>query len=161
VEAWRTIDPTLQAILKFINPVLAAFSGLFFILAGLLVVNTVYLSMLERVREFGLIMSLGAGGRSVIGMITLESVVLCLTGAAIGAAGGLALVAVLSRGFSIPGMEGLYQTIGLNPVLYPSVTVVQVVSILAFAVVVAILAALWPASLAARIEPTEAMRFTV
>ncbi len=161
VEAWRELDPTLQAILRFINPVLAAFTGLFFILAGLLVVNTVYLSTLERVREFGLIVSLGASGRQVIGMITLESVVLCLTGAAGGAAAGLGLVAVLSRGFEFPGMEGLYQAIGLNPVLYPSVSALQVVSILAFAVLVAIVAALWPATMAARIEPTEAMRFTV
>lgn len=161
VEAWHEVDPMLEALLRFINPVLAAFTGLFFILAGLLVVNTVYLSTLERIREFGLILSLGADGRKVIRMITLESVVLCLTGAAVGAAAGLGLVAALSGGFVFPGMEGLYQSIGLNPVLYPSVSALQVVAILAFTVVVAIASALWPASLAARIEPTEAMRFTV
>ena len=160
VERWDQLDPTLVAILKFINPLLAIFNLIFFVLAGLLVLNTIYLSLIERVREFGLIISLGARGRQVVTMITLESVLLCLTGTVLGLAVGLGTVASLSGGFSIPGFEELYASFGLDPVLYPSITVWQVLFTVMFALLTAVFAALWPATLAAGIRPAEAMRYT-
>ncbi len=88
VEAWRQLDPGLAGMLNFIAPMMVVVSLIFFVLAGLLVLNTVYLSTLERVREFGVILSLGAKGRQVMGMVTLERLIMCLTGAALGLALG-------------------------------------------------------------------------
>ncbi len=160
VETWRELDPTLLGLVKVMNPILYGMSLIFYVLAGLLVLNTVYLSLIERVREFGLVIALGAEGRQVLLMILSESVLLCLTGAAVGLAAGLGAVAALAPGFTLPGFEGLYAALGISPVLYPSVTVGQVTFALIFALVTAIAAALWPALLATRIEPVEAMRHT-
>ena len=160
VESWRQLDPTLVGLVKVMNPILYGMSLFFYVLAGLLVMNTVYLGLIERVREFGLVIALGAEGRQVVRMILAESVLLCLTGAAVGLAAGLGAVAALAPGFTLPGFEGLYQALGISPVLYPSVTAGQVAFALLFAVATAIVAALWPALLATRIEPVEAMRHT-
>ncbi|MEJ2288517.1 MAG: FtsX-like permease family protein [Deinococcales bacterium] len=160
VETWRQLDPTLLGLVKAMNPILYGMSLFFYVLAGLLVMNTVYLSLIERVREFGLVIALGAEGRQVVRMILSESILLCLTGAAVGLAAGLGAVAALAPGFTLPGFEGLYQALGISPVLYPSVTGGQVAFALVFAVATAVLAALWPALLATRIEPVEAMRHT-
>ncbi len=160
VETWRQLDPTLLGLVKMMNPILYGMSLFFYVLAGLLVMNTVYLSLIERVREFGLVIALGAEGRQVVRMILSESILLCLTGAAVGLAAGLGAVAALAPGFTLPGFEGLYQALGISPVLYPSVTAGQVTFALLFAVATAIVAALWPALLATRIEPVEAMRHT-
>ena len=160
VETWRQLDPTLVGLVDAMNPVLYGMSLFFFVLAGLLVMNTVYLSLIERMREFGLIIALGAAGRQVVRMIVTESILLCLTGAVVGLAGGLAIVALLAPGFSLPGFEGLYAALGLAPVLYPSVGAGQVAFAVLFTLVTAIAAALWPALLATRIEPVEAMRYT-
>ncbi len=160
VETWRELDPTLLGLVKVMNPILYGMSLIFYVLAGLLVLNTVYLSLIERVREFGLIIALGAEGRQVLLMILSESVLLCLTGAAVGLAAGLGAVAALAPGFTLPGFEGLYAALGISPVLYPSVSAGQVTFALIFALVTAIAAALWPALLATRIEPVEAMRHT-
>lgn len=160
VEAWSALDPLLAGALELIDPMVMAISVIFFVLAGLLVVNTVYLGLMERIREFGVIISLGAAGRRVMRMITLESVLLCAGGALVGTALGLLIVARLAQGFSIPGLEEYYASFGMNPVLYASVTPLQVTFAAVFALVTGVLAALWPASLAARLEPVEAMRFT-
>jgi ABC-type lipoprotein release transport system permease subunit len=86
---------------------------------------------------------------------------LCGTGAALGAVAGLGMVSWLSDGFTFPGMEQIYAEVGLSPVLYPAVAGWQVALAIGFAVVTALLAALGPARMAARIDPAEAMRYTV
>lgn len=160
VETWRQLSPTLGRILESIRPMMALVTIIFFILAGLLVVNSIYLGMIERIREFGLLMSLGTSGRRVMGLITLESVLLCSAGAAVGTAVGLPLVGLMARGFTVPGLEQYYASFGLDPVFYASIHPSEVAFAVLFALITGVLAALWPASLASRLEPVEAMRFT-
>lgn len=159
VESWRELDPAMANFVNYLAPVMIVATSIFFLLAGLLVLNTVYLSTLERIREFGVLISLGARGRTVMGMITLESVLMCLLGAAIGLGLGLASVASLADGFIFPGQEETFEQLGMNPMLYPSVEPWQVLVAVGFALTTAILASLWPASIAARTEPAEAMRY--
>ncbi|HKI57686.1 MAG TPA: FtsX-like permease family protein, partial [Trueperaceae bacterium] len=159
VEGWRQVSPGLVKLLNAFGPMLAIVTLIFYVLAGLLVVNTVYLSLIERIREFGVLVSLGMTGRRLMGLITLESVLLCAAGAAAGAAVGGALVALLGHGFTIPGFQEYIASFGMDPMFYPSVTAGQVAQAVAFALATGVLAALWPASLAARLEPAEAMRF--
>ena len=160
VETWQQLSPMLGRILDSIRPMMAVTTSIFYILAGLLVVNSIYLGMIERIREFGVLMSLGASGRRVMGLITLESVVLCSAGALLGTAVGLPLVGLMARGFTVPGLEQYYATFGLDPVFYASIHPSEVAFAILFALGTGVLAALWPASLASRLEPVEALRFT-
>ncbi len=160
VESWQELDPMLLELVNSIGPLMLVVTVIFFILAGLLVVNTIYLSLMERIREFGVIISLGAAGRKVMWMITIESVLICVLGAVAGLILGLLIVARLSQGFVFPGLEEYYASFGMNPVFYASVSTAQVITAFSFAVITGILAALWPASIAAKLEPVEAMRFT-
>jgi ABC-type antimicrobial peptide transport system permease subunit len=159
-RTWREAEPGLVAVLEVINPLMYVVTLIFFVLAGLLVLNTMYLSLIERVREFGVLSALGASRGQVVRLILTESLLLCLTGAAIGLSLGLALVGYLSRGFSIPGLDAYYESFGLNPVFYPSVSAEQVAFAALFTLCTALLSALWPALIAARLEPVEAMRHT-
>lgn len=161
VETRAEVNPSMAAYLAALGPSTVVVTGLFFVLAGLLVTNTVYLSVIERVREFGVIQALGAGRRKVIGMVLSESLVLCAVGALVGAASGLGIVAVLARGFSFPAeLADLYAESGLPTVLYASVSPGQLLTTVLFTFATGVLAALLPAFAAARLEPTEAMRFS-
>ena len=163
VETWREVDPSLATYLDIITPSTAIFTGIFFILAGLLVMNTVYLSLIERVREFGVIMAVGASKRKVMGMVVSESMLLCFTGALIGAIIGLAIVAMMSRGFTLPfppEQLELYESLGIPRVLYGSISPLQIFITIGYTFAIGILASLLPAFTAARLEPVEAMRFT-
>lgn len=157
--SWREVNPSIVDLLRAIRPMMHIVTVMFFVLAGLLVLNTVYLSVMERIREFGLLHAIGAGDRRVLGMIALESVLMCLLGTALGTAGGLAFVAAYSDGLVIEPLIEYYASFGMNPVFYLSVTPGQVSFAIGFAVVTALVAALWPAWIAARLEPVEAMRF--
>ncbi|MDZ7707050.1 MAG: FtsX-like permease family protein [Trueperaceae bacterium] len=156
---WLEVEPSMSVLLDSLDPMMYVVSVMFFVLAGLLVLNTVYLSVMERIREFGVIHALGAGDRRVLGMIATESVLLCLMGAVVGTAGGLVFVAAYRDGLVVPGLEAYYASFGLDPVFYVSVEPAQVAFAILFAVVTALAAALWPAWLASRLEPVEAMRF--
>jgi len=161
VEHWRALDPGLVAMIDFLMPIMVVYSAIFFVLAGLLVLNTIYLSTLERVREFGVVLALGAQGRDVIRIVTIESLIVCLGGAVVGLAAGLGLVAVLADGFRFPGMNSLMAEVGMNPVMYPALEPWQVLLAVGFALATGVAAAAGPARMASRIAPAEAMRHTV
>ena len=160
-ESWRQVNPSIAALLDLQASASVINTLIFFVLAGLLVMNTIYLSIIERIREFGIIMALGAARLKMIAMVLSESILLCFSGAAAGAAGGLAVVAYMSRGFSFPpALAELYAEAGLPTVLFASVSLQQFLITIAFVLATGILAALLPAFTAARLEPVEAMRFT-
>ena len=156
---WKEAQPALAAILEMMKPMILIYALLFFILAGLLVVNTVYLSLVERIREFGIIIALGADRWRIMRLVIMESLLLVSSGALVGGAiGGLALWH-MSQGFSLPGnLAQQYAEFGLPEVLYASITPAQTAQVFIFTVVTAIASALWPAWLAGRLEPVEAMR---
>jgi ABC-type lipoprotein release transport system permease subunit len=160
VESWRQVSPGLVKLLNAFGPMLAIITLIFYVLAGLLVINTVYLSIIERIREFGVLVSLGMTGRRLLRLVTIESVLLCAAGALVGGVVGTVGVAMLGRGFTVPGFQQYIASFGMDPMFYPSVTPAQVAQAVGFALITGVLAALWPASLAARLEPVEAMRFT-
>ena len=125
--------------------------------------NTIYLSLIERVREFGVIMAVGASKQKVIGMVISESLLLCFTGAAVGAAVGMSFVAAMSRGFRLPlpeAQQDLYASMGIPEVLYGSVSLEQILITVGYTLAIGLLAAILPAWTAAKLEPVEAMRFT-
>lgn len=160
VETWRQANPDLATILDLLGPILLFYAAIFFGIAGLLVINTVYLSVVERIGEFGVIIALGANRWKIMRLVLLETLFLVLSGALIGGSLGLAAVLRMSRGFSLPlGLAKIYAEFGLPTRLYAGVSLEQILLTLLFAAATALLAALWPAWVAGRLRPVEAMRF--
>lgn len=159
VETWVELAPQAVGFLKLLRPINGAFMMIFFLLAGLVVLNTLYLNVLERTRELGLVLALGARRQSVLAMISAEALMLAGLGAMLGSTFGLGLVAWGSGGLHLPKVyEEVYAQIGLQAVLYLSITPWEVVLSAAVMLGVAALAAWSPARRAARLEPVEAMR---
>jgi putative ABC transport system permease protein len=77
-----------------------------------LVTNTVFLSVRERVREFGVLRTVGFGGRHLVGLITAETVVLTMAGAAAGVLGCVAGIAWWAPSI---GSEGIAVKLELSP----------------------------------------------
>ena len=160
---WRQLAPQVSGYMGILRPVMFIFAAIFFGLGALVVLNTLYLSVMERTRELGLIIALGASRWRVMGMVLTEAGVIAVVGAVYGALIGVALAWVIEAlgGIPLPGAElAKYMKIfGMKPVIHMMISWPQVVICAAAMVVVAIMAAWFPAHRASKLEPVEAMRY--
>ncbi|MGV8966078.1 MAG: ABC transporter permease [Cellulomonas sp.] len=119
--------------------ILYALLGLSVVIAILGIVNTLALSVIERTREIGLMRAVGLGRLQLAGTVMIESVLTALFGTVVGVAVGVSLAAA---------MPTVFADVGLRDLVIPWDTLAW---ILGLAVVVGVLAAVWPAIRAARL----------
>jgi ABC-type lipoprotein release transport system permease subunit len=162
VQGWLDLLPVMDGYLKVLVPMLVIMAVVFFGLGALVVVNTLYLSVMERTKELGLVLALGASRARVMGMVLAEAGLITAAGAFYGALVGVGIILVVEAFGGIPlwGQVADYmKEIGISPVLRMSIRVWQVVLSAGAMAVVSMLAAWLPARRASKLEPMEAMRF--
>jgi ABC-type lipoprotein release transport system permease subunit len=161
VEDWLDLVPFVKAYMTILTPMMIIMAAIFFGLGALVVVNTLYLSVMERTREIGLILALGASRARVMGMVLTEAGIITVAGAFYGALVGVGLVWIVQAFGGIPlwgQMADYMKEMGINPVLNMSIRASQVLLSAGAMTVVALLAAWLPARKASKLEPMEAMR---
>jgi len=163
VSDWRELAPQVSGYMGILQPAMLIFAVIFFGLGALVVLNTLYLSVMERTRELGLIISIGASQWRVIRMILTEAGLIAVIGAIYGALIGVALAWVVEAfgGIPLPGADlaNYMKAFGMKPVLHMMISWPQVVISAAAMAGVAVLAAWFPAYRASKLEPVEAMRY--
>jgi putative ABC transport system permease protein len=122
-----------------------ALLGLAVVIAVLGIVNTLALSVIERTREVGLLRAVGLSRRQLRTMVRLESIIIALLGAVLGVGLGLVFGVALQRSQADSGIEVL------------SVPYVQLFIFVVLAALVGVLAAVWPARRAARLDVLKAI----
>jgi putative ABC transport system permease protein len=122
-----------------------ALLGLAVVIAVLGIVNTLALSVIERTREVGLLRAVGLSRRQLRSMVRLEAIIISLLGAVLGVGLGLVFGVALQRSQADSGVEVL------------SVPFAQLVIFVALAALVGVLAAVWPARRAARLDVLRAI----
>ena len=109
---WQTINASVFAILLFVKILLGTIMGLFAIVAGTIIANTVLMSITERIREFGTMRAIGLRARALEGLILAEGLILGAAGALLGLGLGAIVIGLLSTG----GLDlgGLMENMGLR-----------------------------------------------
>ena len=133
---------------------------LYLIILGItatVVTNTLVMAVYERTREIGILSAIGMKGRRIM-MAFLTEAALLATGGVLGGLvlGGLITAWVSSVGLVIPAAQGVTGIL-LGDKIYPYLTAPDVISLTITAYVITLIASLYPARLAARMEPVEAL----
>ncbi|HEX9018536.1 MAG TPA: ABC transporter permease, partial [Anaerolineaceae bacterium] len=121
------------------------------------IVNTLIMSVFERTREIGILSAMGMRATRIMSMFFAESSLLAVGGILLGLIiGGLMVLYATNVGFYI-GNFGYTSGFLLGERIYAAATVSDTVSLLITAFIVTLLAGLYPAVVAARMEPVQAL----
>ncbi|MFC1452689.1 ABC transporter permease [Verrucomicrobiota bacterium] len=162
---WREAKPELVRMLDMKAWFDVIFLLIVFVAAAAGIANTAMMSAFERTHEFGMLLAIGARPARIVRMVLVESVIIGLLGVALGSVLGSALVLVTSHtGINYaalaqtPADDFVYGGMSISYVMYPKFELKHIVLGLWAVTLTSVLASLWPAAIAARLEPVEAMR---
>jgi len=165
VMDWERLAPEMLALVKFVEIAWVFVLVLVFVAAAAGVANTMLMSTFERTRELGMLLALGARPRRIVALVVSEALVLGLAGVLLGVALGGGLVAIGHRtGWDYQALTGQgpselsFAGLRWSLVLYPRLALADVLRGAGAVLATALLAAAWPASRAARLEPSRALR---
>ncbi|MGB8649259.1 MAG: ABC transporter permease [Mycobacteriales bacterium] len=116
------------------------------LIGAVIVMSTMLMTFLERIREFGILSAIGWTRRRVMAMVLGESLVIGLLGAVLGVAGSFGATQAVQH---LPGLQG---------VLHPDYQAGTFWRALETAFTMSLLGALYPAAKAAWLAPLEALR---
>jgi len=159
VLRWQEMDPMAEQWTMFAEVYTWIVLLVVIIVVLAEVLNTMLMSMYDRVREFGLMGALGTGQQQLFAMVVCETLVLVALGGFLGF--------VVGAGFSLYfGQYGLdlshyataFSFMYMSPIVYPELTFAGCARILIAAMFGAVLAGLYPAWKASRLNPATAMR---
>ena len=144
----------IRTVFLIIDSVLGLLGGISLLVASFGIANTMIMSILERTREIGIMKAIGAEDREIKLIFFFEAAVIGLTGGVLGALAAWGIDAVANRlayRFILrPQGASFVDFFFLPPYLW--------LGAILFALSVSILAALYPAARAARIDPVRALR---
>lgn len=159
VHDWDALQPGLkQAIQADLTSAWFMYI-LLVVLVAFSVMNTQLMSVLERTREFGIVMSLGLTPGRLGRLVMLETTLMGIMGLIIGAILGTLIVMWLNTtGFSYPGMEEMAVSYNLPPRMYPELSALTLLTGPTIVFVGTLVSALYPALRLHWLQPVEAMR---
>jgi ABC-type antimicrobial peptide transport system permease subunit len=144
----------VKTVFLIIDSALGLLGGISLLVASFGIANTMIMSILERTREIGIMKAIGAEDREIKLIFFFEAAVIGACGGVIGVLAGWGMTAVANR----LAFRFILKPQGASFVDFFSLPPWLSASAIAFALVVSILAALYPAARAARIDPVRALR---
>lgn len=159
-QPWQALLPQLEEMVRMIRIISHILLAIAFVVIAMAIMNTVFMAVSERTREFGVMMALGTPPAAIQRMVVYETLVLMLLASFIGYGISALLVAYFGRqGIDLSGFFRGYSAIpGLTGVVHPKL-VVSHIGVPGLALFVAsVLVSLYPAARAARLDPVQAIR---
>jgi putative ABC transport system permease protein len=144
----------LRTVFLIINSALGLLGGISLLVASFGIANTMIMSILERTREIGIMKAIGAEDREIKLIFFVEAGVIGLIGGTVGALLAWGIDGVANR----LAYRFILQPQGASYVDFFALPPYLWLGAILFAVLVSIIAALYPAARAAKIDPVKALR---
>ena len=160
VQTWDEIMPEAGMYASAMDFYLFIFMIIILLALGFGIVNTMLMAVLERIKELGMLMAIGMNKKRVFSMIMLETIFLGLTGATLGMAISYGLIWYTGKtGLDLTSLyqEG-FEALGLSPMIYPTIGWESFFQLIFLVVLTGVLASIFPARKAIKMNPSEALR---
>jgi ABC-type lipoprotein release transport system permease subunit len=159
VESWAQNYPELGSAINSKNAVMDIFSIIIVVIAGIGILNLLLMAVYERTREIGLLGAMGLKPRQIAATFILEGALIGVVGVIAGIFMGLGINLSLGQvGMDYSQFAGITEYMALiSGKVYPTLGVSRLFTRATVVLIIAALAALIPALIAARREPSEAL----
>ena len=160
IQEWQEIMPELSYLTESMDLYMYIFILIILLALGFGIVNTMLMVVLERIKEIGMLMAIGMNKKKIFSMIMLETVFLSLTGGVLGIILGTSVSEYFhTRGLDLSGLYGEgFSAIGYDSVIYTIVQPQMIIIITFLVILTGILASIYPALKALKLNPAEAIR---
>jgi putative ABC transport system permease protein len=159
VQSWTEIQPELGIWVKMTGKMAFIVLGIILFALAFGIINTMLMSVLERTKELGMLMSIGMNTRKVFRMIMLETILLTFTGGILGMIASAAVIRILHHtGIDLSGISKGMESMGFESIVYPYITTQYFVVLSVMILVTAMISAIYPARKALSIKPAEAVK---
>ena len=162
---WQALAPEMVTLVRMTDLAGLLVLLLVFLAAAAGVANTMVMATFERTREFGMLLALGTHPSRLVRLVVAESLALGIIGALTGSLVGIVLVAITHRtGIDYSWLAGggpselSFAGLRFSLRFYPALSAVDVARAIGAVCVTSLLAALWPALRASRLQPVQALR---
>jgi ABC-type lipoprotein release transport system permease subunit len=160
IKSWRELMPEVSDMVNLFDAFIWIFGLIFLLAAGMGVMNTMLMATYERIREFGILKALGATPWGIIRDVAAEALVLAALGTVLGTILGLAGSYYLQEvGLDLSIFAGTYSVGGVafDPIWRATISPKMVYIPVILMLIIGLVASLYPAALAARLDPVKAM----
>ncbi len=149
VQTTQELIDSFNTILIVIQMFVIGIAGISLIVGGIGIMNTMYTSVLERIREIGVMKAIGAKNSDILKLFLIESGMLGLVGGLVGL--------LLGMGFSLMVEFGAKQALG-SGMIAASFPLSLLIGTVLFSFILGALSGVLPAMQAAKMKPVDALR---
>ena len=156
---WRDLNQVLLQAVEMSAGFMSVMNLVVLAVVAVVIANTLLMAVFERTREMGILAALGMKGRQILLMFVLEAGALGLAGIAAGLLlGGLGVAYFATVGLHVGEATAASSGMAMGTTIYARFPLSDVVSLSLTGLIITLLASLYPAWMAARLEPVEALR---
>lgn len=157
VLPWMDLSTGMRMMIEMMDTYTLIIVGIILIALLFSIINTMLMAVLERVKEIGMLMSIGMSKPKVFFMILFETVCLTFLGAPLGLLLSYGSIAYFGK-VGINLGTAAYADMGFSNIIYPSLRYADYMNVSIMVIIMAIIASIYPAIKALRLKPVEAIR---
>jgi len=159
VRTWEQAVPEVDQIIRLNDATMGVLIGIVFAIVALGIANTMVAAVYERFHELGVLMAVGTGPGGIFAMVLFESLILGLLASLAGTVAAIAACAYLARyGLDLTALTSANEHFATSHVLHAHLLFGDALRANAIALATALVAGLYPAAKAVRLQPVDAMR---
>jgi putative ABC transport system permease protein len=160
VRTWADISPELSYLNEMSSMMMFIILTIILLALAFGLLNTMLMSVFERVNELGMLMAIGMNKKRVFTMIMLETIFLSMCGAAGGMLIAWATIKPLNKmGLNLAAVGGdSLSEFGFEAIVYPQLDTASFINLTVLVVLCAVLTAIYPARKALKLQPAEAVK---